>query len=241
MALDHLNLQIEQGETLGLVGEIGCGKTITALSIMQLLPKGAFVAHGSIRLGGRELVGLPESRMRAVRGAEIGIIFQDPAAALNPTMTVGEQIAEGISAHHRLSHRQAMSRAEEVLEVVGVNDPRRTSGSYPHQLSGVVRPRVLISLATACEPKLLIADEPTSALDTGLAEQLMGVLQLVKQRTRMSLLLLTHDPAVVAGWADRVVSLRAGRVVPTEQGARSQSAGPIVTNHHLPPSAWGLS
>ncbi len=241
VALDRLDLELERGETLGLIGESGCGKTMIALSIMQLLPKGAFVAHGSIRLEGQELLGLPESRMRAIRGAEIGVIFQDATAALNPTMTVGDQIAEGIAAHHRLSRREAIGRACAALEAVGVSDPRRISGAYPHQLSGGTRQRVLISLATACEPRLLVADEPTSALDPALAEQVMGVLQAVKQRMGLSLLVLTHDPAVVAGWADRVVCMRAGRVVPSDLGTEARGADPIPTNHRLPPSAWGLS
>jgi peptide/nickel transport system ATP-binding protein len=212
-AVEQINLRIEPGETLGLVGESGCGKSMTGLSIMRLLPKGGQILSGSIKLSGRDLVGLSEPEVRDVRGNEIAMIFQDSGASLNPTMPIGEQIAEPVRLHRHVTRAQAMSRAEEVLGLVGLPRPKERLGDYPHQLSGGQRQRVMIAIALACEPKLLIADEPTTALDVTIQAQILSLLDEMKQRLGMAVLLITHDMGVVAGRTDRVNVMYAGRIV----------------------------
>jgi peptide/nickel transport system ATP-binding protein len=212
-AVEQINLRIEPGETLGLVGESGCGKSMTGLGIMRLLPRGGHIASGSIKLAGRELVTLTEPEIRDVRGNEIAMIFQDSGTSLNPTMPIGEQIAEPVRLHRNATRAQAMARAEEVLGLVGIPRPKERLGDYPHQLSGGQRQRVMIAVALACEPKLLIADEPTTALDVTIQAQILSLLDEMKERLGMAVLLITHDMGVVAGRTDRVNVMYAGRIV----------------------------
>jgi peptide/nickel transport system ATP-binding protein len=212
-AVDGVSFAVEPGETVGLVGESGCGKTMTGLSIMRLLPSGGFIADGAIRFGGADLAALNESAMRKVRGNEIGIVFQDPMTSLNPTMTIGHQIAEVVREHRGVSRADAMARAEEVLALVGMPRPAERLAYYPHQLSGGLRQRVMIGIALACEPKLLIADEPTTALDVTIQDQILALLDDLKERLGMAVLLITHDMGVIAGRADRVLVMYAGKIV----------------------------
>jgi peptide/nickel transport system ATP-binding protein len=212
-AVDGVSFMVESGETLGIVGESGCGKTMTAMSIMRLLPKGGRIAGGTIRLQGRDLVTLPDSELRKVRGNEVGMIFQDPMTSLNPTMTIGRQIAEAVLAHRDVSTAQARERAVEVLDLVGLPHPRERLRDYPHQLSGGLRQRVMIAMALACDPKLLIADEPTTALDVTIQAQILGLLDEIKHTLGTGIMLITHDLGVIAGRADRVAVMYAGRKV----------------------------
>jgi peptide/nickel transport system ATP-binding protein len=212
-AVDGVSLFIEEGETLGLVGESGCGKTMTGMSVMHLLPPGGYIASGSIKLADRELVGLPDREMRKVRGNEVAVIFQDPMTSLNPTMNLGDQIAEGVRIHRNVSKRAGLERAAEVLNLVGMPNPKERLRDYPHQLSGGLRQRVMIAMALSCEPKLLIADEPTTALDVTIQLQILELLYSLKQRLRMAVLLITHDMGVIAGRADRVNVMYAGKIV----------------------------
>ena len=183
-ALDGVSLEVEAGECLGIVGESGSGKTMTALSIMQLLPPGGHITGGKIMLGGQEISALDDHAMRHVRGNEIGMIFQDPMTSLNPTMTIGDQIAETVLLHRGADARTARARAVEVLGLVGMPRPAERVGNYPHQLSGGMRQRVMIAMALACEPKLLIADEPTTALDVTVQAQITDLLQTLSDRNR---------------------------------------------------------
>jgi peptide/nickel transport system ATP-binding protein len=212
-AVDDVSLRVEQGETLGLVGESGCGKSMTAMSIMKLLPNGGYIAGGSIQLAGQDIVPLEEDEMRKIRGNEVAVIFQDPLTSLNPTMTIGKQIAETLRIHRGWNSTQAMARAEEVLGVVGMPRPKERLHQYPHQLSGGLRQRVMIAMALACEPKLLIADEPTTALDVTIQAQILTLLDNLKREFRMAVLLITHDLGVIAGRADRVCVMYAGKIV----------------------------
>ncbi|HEX4292128.1 MAG TPA: ABC transporter ATP-binding protein [Trebonia sp.] len=203
------------GECLGIVGESGSGKTMTALSIMRLLPTGGSVVGGSIVLDGKDLATLSESGMEDVRGNLIGMIFQDPLTSLNPTMTIGDQIAESVRLHRGASREAAQARAVEVLDLVGMPRPAERVGNYPHQLSGGMRQRVMIAMALACEPKLLIADEPTTALDVTIQKQILELIDSLRQRLSMSVILVTHDLGVIAGRTDRVAVMYAGRIVET--------------------------
>ena len=212
-AVDGVSLRVDQGETLGLVGESGCGKSMTAMSIMKLLPNGGYIAGGSIRLGGIDIVSLDEDDMRKVRGNEVAVIFQDPMTSLNPTMTIGNQIAETLRIHRGWNSAQALTRAGEVLGVVGMPRPKERLHQYPHQLSGGLRQRVMIAMALACEPKLLIADEPTTALDVTIQAQILTLLDSLKREFKMAILLITHDLGVIAGRADRVSVMYAGKIV----------------------------
>ena len=211
-AVDGVSLHVEPGETLGIVGESGCGKTMTALSIMNLLPTGGSIVGGSIRLGGAEISSLSDEDMRQVRGNEIGMIFQDPLTSLNPTMTVGKQIAETVKLHRGVNNEQALDRAAEVLNLVGMPQAKERIGEYPHQFSGGMRQRVMIAMALACEPKLLIADEPTTALDVTIQKQILELIDDLRLRLGMSVILVTHDLGVIAGRADRVAVMYAGKI-----------------------------
>jgi peptide/nickel transport system ATP-binding protein len=216
-AVDGVDLSIAAGETLGLVGESGSGKSMTAMSIMGLLPPQGSIVGGSIRLGDRELTTLSEREMQRVRGSEIAMVFQDPLTSLNPTMTVEDQIVEAVLLHKRLSRSDGRRRALEVLELVRVPNPRERLRAYPHQLSGGLRQRVMIAIALACGPRLLIADEPTTALDVTIQAQILDLIDSLKRQLNMAVLLITHDLGVVAGRADRVSVMYAGRIV--EQGS----------------------
>jgi peptide/nickel transport system ATP-binding protein len=211
--VDGVSLTVRQGETVGLVGESGCGKTMTAMSVMRLLPPGGRITSGSVRLNGTDLVPLSDPEMRKIRGKDIAMVFQDPMTSLNPTMTIGRQIAGPVRVHLGLSHAAAMNRAREVLGLVGVPRPAERLTDYPHQLSGGLRQRVMIAMALACEPKLLIADEPTTALDVTIQAQILQLLDELAERLNMGMLLVTHDMGVIAGRTDRVLVMYAGRIV----------------------------
>jgi peptide/nickel transport system ATP-binding protein len=212
-AVDDVSFAVAESETLALVGESGCGKTTAALALLRLLPPTAQVEARAISLGGRELTTLSESALRAIRGKDVGMIFQEPAAALNPLLCVGEQVAEGVRVHERLSRRVAWERAVEALAEAGVPDPRRRAAEYPHQLSGGLKQRAMIAAALVCRPRLLIADEPTTALDVSLQAQIIDLLLKLREERRLALLLITHDLGVVAELAQRVAVLYAGQVV----------------------------
>lgn len=213
-AVDGISLTIRPGETLGLVGESGCGKTVTALSILRLIPDPpGRIVGGSISFEGRDLVRVPEDEIREIRGRIISMIFQEPMTSLNPVFTVGEQVAEGIRYHQRVSQKEAWNRAIEVLRRVRIPDPVRRAREYPHQLSGGMRQRVMIAMALALNPKLLIADEPTTALDVTIQAQILELLLALKEEMDMAVMLITHDLGVIAETAERVVVMYAGRVV----------------------------
>src|ERR1700728_1885784 len=212
-AVGNIDLYVDAGETLGIVGESGCGKSMTGLSIMGLLPPGGSIVNGSVKLEGRELVGLKEEELRRVRGNEIAMIFQDPLTSLDPTKSIGYQVAEPVRLHRGASKEEALDRAAEVLGLVGLPKPRERLSDFPHQLSGGLRQRVMIAMALTCEPKLLIADEPTTALDVTIQAQILALLDDLKERTGMAMLLITHDMGVIAGQADRRHVMYAGRMV----------------------------
>jgi peptide/nickel transport system ATP-binding protein len=212
-ALDGVSLTVEAGECLGIVGESGSGKTMTALSIMQLLPPGGHITGGQILLNGKVISTLDDNAMRNVRGNEVGMIFQDPMTSLNPTTTIGDQIAETVRVHRGADKQTALARAVEVLGLVGMPRPAERIKAYPHQLSGGMRQRVMIAMALACEPKLLIADEPTTALDVTIQKQILELIDDLRRRLGMAVILVTHDLGVIAGRADRAVVMYAGRVM----------------------------
>ena len=213
-AVDGVTLSVRPGETLGLVGESGCGKTVTALSILRLVPDPpGRIVGGTICFEGRDLLRLPEEEMRSIRGCAISMIFQEPMTSLNPVFTVGEQVAEGIRHHQKVSRREAWDRAVEVLRRVKIPDPARRAYEYPHQLSGGLRQRVMIAMALALGPRLLIADEPTTALDVTIQAQIVDLLMGLQEEMQMAVILITHDLGVIAETADRVVVMYAGRVV----------------------------
>jgi peptide/nickel transport system ATP-binding protein len=214
-AVDGLSLEIRRGETFALLGESGCGKSITALSVMRLLPEAGRVVDGRVVLDGVDLLQLPETEMRSVRGARIGMIFQEPMLSLNPVLTIGAQIVEVLEQHTVMSTREAQLKARELLDSVGVPDSARRLHEFPFQLSGGLRQRVMIAMALACEPDLLIADEPTTALDVTIQAQVLELLRELQRTRGMSMLLITHDLGVVAGTAHRVGVMYAGQIVET--------------------------
>ncbi|MFI4995045.1 MAG: ABC transporter ATP-binding protein [Hyphomicrobiales bacterium] len=212
-AVDGVSFHVDDGETLAVVGESGCGKSVTASSILRLVPEPPGKIAGSIRFQGRELLTLPERAMRAIRGKEIGMIFQEPMTSLNPVLTVARQLGETLRLHEGLSRKAAEVRALEMLELVGIPEPRQRLRNYPHQLSGGMRQRVMIAIALACNPKLLIADEPTTALDVTIQAQILDLMADLKRRTGAAIMLITHDLGVVAEVAQRVMVMYAGRKV----------------------------
>ncbi|WP_419998990.1 ABC transporter ATP-binding protein [Streptomyces boninensis] len=213
-AVDGVSYDLRAGEVLAVVGESGCGKSVGAMAAVGLLPPSARVG-GSVRLGGRELVGASEKELGAVRGKEIAMIFQEPMTSLNPVLTLGRQIGEVLRRHQGLTRKEARERAVELLDLVGIPDARRRVGSYPHQLSGGMRQRVMIAIAVACDPAVLIADEPTTALDVTVQAGILDVLKSLRERLGTAVVLITHDLGVVADAADRVLVMYAGR--PVEQ------------------------
>jgi peptide/nickel transport system ATP-binding protein len=215
-AVNDVSFEIRQGETLGVVGESGSGKSVTAFSIMRLVQPPGRIASGAIYFKGRDLLTLTEADMRAVRGAEISLIFQEPMTALNPVFTIGDQLRETLLVHGRATRRDAGAHAVELLEAVRIPDAARRVDDYPHQLSGGQRQRVLIAMALACRPALVIADEPTTALDVTIQAQILDLLREMKSAFNLSLLLITHDLGVIAETADHVAVMYAGRIV--EQG-----------------------
>ncbi len=210
-AVRGIELSIAPGEVLGVVGESGSGKSVTALATMRLLPRRA-VVEGSVRFDGMDLLALPSREMRALRGAEISMIFQDPMTALNPVFTVGDQIVEVIRAHGPVGRPLAQRRSIELLDLVGIPEPHRRARQYPHEFSGGMRQRAMIAMAVANRPKLIIADEPTTALDVTIQAQVMGVIAEVRRTVGSALMLITHDLGLVAGIADRVLVMYAGTV-----------------------------
>ncbi len=215
VAVDGVSFDLAAGETLGIVGESGCGKSVTALSILRLAGKEARILGGSIRFAGREIASLPDAEMRGLRGGEIGMVFQEPMTSLNPVFSAGEQIAEPLMIHAGLSRRAAYARATELLGMVGIPMPERRVHAYPHEMSGGMRQRVMIAIALACRPKLLLADEPTTALDVTVQAQILDLLRDLQRETGTAIVLITHDLGVVAEFARRVVVMYAGRVVET--------------------------
>ena len=213
-AVDGVDLEVGEGRTLGIVGESGSGKSVTALSIMRLIERPGRVAEGSrLLFDGRDLAALSEAQMQAVRGNAISMIFQEPMTSLNPVYTVGNQIVEAIRLHRRISAQEARARAVALLELVGIPSPELRFSAYPHQLSGGMRQRVMIAMALACEPRLLIADEPTTALDVTIQAQILALLRELRERLGMAIVLITHDLGVVAEMCDDVAVMYAGRVV----------------------------
>jgi len=235
-AVRGVSFNLNKGEVLAIVGESGCGKSVTAQTLMRLVPTPpSYIKEGSSILfdGKLEITELTEAKMEQVRGAEIGMIFQDPMTSLNPTMTIGAQISEGILKHQKVGSAEAMERATELLKLVGMSNPEERVHQYPHELSGGMRQRVMIAIALACNPKLLIADEPTTALDVTIQAQIVDLLRDIQKKTDTSIIIITHDLGVVAEIAHRVLVMYAGKVV--EQG-------PLNDIFYNPrhPYTWGL-
>ena len=212
-AVDGVSFAVEPGKLMGLVGESGSGKTASVLSVMRLLPERARVMGGAVLFEGRDLLKLSEPEMRAVRGGKIAMIFQEPMTSLNPVFTIGSQIGEAVRLHQHTSRRETLERTIEALRLVGIADPERRVNDYPHQLSGGMRQRVMIAMALACEPKLLVADEPTTALDVTIQAQILDLIRELQVRLKLAVILVTHDLGVVAQYADDVTILYAARVM----------------------------
>ena len=219
-AVNGVSFELEHGKILGIVGESGSGKSVTAYSIMQILADTGKIVSGSIQLDGQELVGAGEKVMRSVRGNKISIIFQDPMTSLNPTYTIGHQLIEAITLHTDRNKKEAYDRAVEMLTLVGVNEPHRRMKQYPHEFSGGMRQRVMIAMALACEPDILIADEPTTALDVTIQAQILELMQSLQKELGMAIILITHDLGVVAQLCDEVIVMYAGSVC--EQGTADE-------------------
>jgi oligopeptide/dipeptide ABC transporter ATP-binding protein len=219
-AVDGVSFAVAPGKLMGLVGESGSGKTASVLSIMRLLPERARVIGGAVLFEGRDLLSLSEPEMRAVRGTQIAMIFQEPMTSLNPVFTIGSQIGEAVRLHQHTSRRETLERTVEALRLVGIADPERRVNDYPHQLSGGMRQRVMIAMALACKPKLLIADEPTTALDVTIQAQILDLIRELQVRLGLAVILVTHDLGIVAQYADDVTILYAARVM--EQAASDE-------------------
>jgi len=212
-AVDGVSFAVEPGKLMGLVGESGSGKTVSVLSVMRLLPESARVVGGAVMFEGRNLLELSEPEMRAVRGAKIAMIFQEPMTSLNPVFTIGSQIGEAVRLHQHTARRETLERTIEALRLVGIADPERRVNDYPHQLSGGMRQRVMIAMALACNPRLLIADEPTTALDVTIQAQILDLIRELQARLGLAVILVTHDLGIVAQYADDVTILYAARVM----------------------------
>ncbi len=211
--VEDVNFTLDKGKTLSLAGESGCGKSLTALAVLQLLPPFGKILSGSIKLHGRELVGLSDKAMQKVRGSDISMIFQEPMSALNPVFSVGMQIAEALILHQGMHKAAALGRAVEMLEAVGIPDPDSRADNYPHQLSGGMRQRVMIAMALACEPDILIADEPTTALDVTIQAQILDLMHDLQEKFDTAILFISHDFGVVSRMADEIAVMYAGRVI----------------------------
>jgi oligopeptide/dipeptide ABC transporter ATP-binding protein len=220
-AVDGVTYDVEEGETVALVGESGCGKSVSALSIMRLVsePAGRIVG-GKIVFQGRNLLELSEEEMREVRGRDIAMVFQEPMTSLNPVLTIGRQLTEGLEIHLGMQHDAAIARSVELLGMVGIPDPARRLAQYPHQFSGGMRQRMMIAMALACNPKLILADEPTTALDVTIQAQILELMQDLSRRLGVAMLIITHNLGVVARYADRVNVMYAGRII--ERGSASE-------------------
>jgi oligopeptide/dipeptide ABC transporter ATP-binding protein len=219
-AVDGIDFHVNESRTLGIVGESGCGKSVTSLSIMRLLPRNGRNIAGRILLEGRDLLKLPEDEMRALRGNDISMIFQEPMTSLNPVFACGEQVAEAIRQHKKVNDREAKERTVELFKLVGIPGPERRVKDYPHELSGGMRQRVMIAMALSCDPTLLIADEPTTALDVTIQAQILELLRGIQEQKKMAIMLITHDLGVIAEMAQDVVVMYAGKVV--ERGTVEQ-------------------
>lgn len=228
-AVDGVSFSVDRGETLGIVGESGCGKSVTSLSIMRLIPSPpGKIAGGQVLFDGEDLLQQSEERMRHIRGNRIAMIFQDPMTSLNPVLTIRRQITESLELHLRLSRREAQSRAAELLDMVGIPSASKRLDNYPHQFSGGMRQRVMIAMALSCNPELLIADEPTTALDVTIQAQILELINRLKEELDTAVIIITHDLGVVAGMTDRVMVMYAGRVV--EEGPTRE----IFENPRMP-------
>jgi oligopeptide/dipeptide ABC transporter ATP-binding protein len=212
-AVDNVSFNVAKGEAVALVGESGCGKSVTAMSIMRLVAPPGRITGGEVRFKGRDLVTLSEKEMRGVRGDDVAMVFQEPMTSLNPVFRIGEQVSEAIRIHQKVSKKDARKRAGEMLELVSIPDPIKRLDDYPHQLSGGMRQRVMIAMALSCDPELLIADEPTTALDVTIQAQIMELLASLQKRLGLAILLITHDLGVVAEFCERVIVMYTGRIV----------------------------
>jgi len=212
-AVDGVDFEVYEGETLGIVGESGCGKSVTSLSIMRLLDEKGRIVDGEVIFRGKNLLELPEDEMRRIRGNEIAMIFQEPMVALNPVYTIGDQIIEAITLHQNVDEHEARKMAIDLLRKVGIPEPEKRIDEYPHQLSGGMRQRAMIAMALSCRPSLLIADEPTTALDVTIQAQILELMKELQKEYGMAIILITHDMGVIAETADRVVVMYAGKVV----------------------------
>lgn len=212
-AVDGVSLKVNAGETMGIVGESGCGKTMLALSIMRLVPANGRIINGEIFFSGKDLLKLSDEEMRAKRGSEISMVFQEPMTSLNPVFRVGEQIAEAIRLHQHLPARQAMELSIEQLREVGISDPERRGMDYPHNFSGGMRQRVMIAMAMSCHPRLMLADEPTTALDVTIQAQILDLISGLKKKNNMAVIFITHDLGVIAQAAEKVAVMYAGKIV----------------------------
>jgi oligopeptide/dipeptide ABC transporter ATP-binding protein len=212
-AVDDVSFTIGHGQTLGVVGESGCGKSITAMSIMQLIERPGRIMEGEVKLNGDDLLKKSDGEIRDIRGGQMSMIFQEPMTSLNPVFTCGYQISEAVQQHMGVNRREADDRAVEMLSQVGIPDPKRRAGEYPHQMSGGMRQRVMIAMALSTDPDLLVADEPTTALDVTIQAQILELMRQLREKNRMAIMLITHDLGVVAEMADEVVVMYAGKVV----------------------------
>lgn len=212
-AVDDVSFQVQKGKTLGLVGESGCGKSVTAMSIARLISPPGRIVGGEVVLNGRDIIPLSDREIRQVRGAQISMIFQEPMTALNPVLTVGFQIAEAVLAHEKVSKREAWSRAVEAMKAVSIPDPEKRAKDFPHQLSGGMRQRIMIAMALVCNPALVIADEPTTALDVTIQAQILELLDSLREKYHLSLILISHDLGVIAQVAETVAVMYAGKIV----------------------------
>ena len=212
-AVDDVSFQVPKGKTLGLVGESGCGKSVTAMSIARLISAPGRIVGGQVLLNGRDIIPLSDREIRQVRGSQISMIFQEPMTALNPVLTVGFQIAEAVLAHEKISRREAWSRAVEAMKAVSIPDPEKRAKDFPHQLSGGMRQRIMIAMALVCNPAIVIADEPTTALDVTIQAQILELLDSLREKYQLSLILISHDLGVIAEVAETVAVMYAGKIV----------------------------